>query len=422
MSPIDLVNDLQKLVVSTFSGEVTDPFEVYKAKHKISDLCLALLRSVQGPEEYTAILAESCQESSALNVITSLNVADHIAESPNGQLSLTELSKKVKADEQYLSVMLSSLAYHGYFVEVGGFGSQVYANNEFSNILLSETTHAKDGKSMKDAVGLAADDGAKSTTRLLEAATGKGKESSKTAANIAFGFDGSVFQWMSSPGNEWRGKRTAKAMVQLHGMANGEIGEDYSWEKLATPIIDIGGGIGSFEGVVLSAPKNRDLTFKIFDIEKTVEHAKKVWSGKPQWMQERVSFIAGDFMQSSPADSKIPTPAEGAGTYVIRHVLHDWNDDQVVTILTHVRNAMLGSPPPTTSTPPPRLLLVEMMLTETSSRFTRTTSLQLLSLSGGVTRTEVQFRKLIAQAGFIVENVTAVRGVDLIVELKPTPL
>lgn len=54
-----------------------------------------------------------------------------------------------------VGVMLSSLLYHGYFFEVGGFGSQVYANNEFSNVLLSETTHVKGPKSMKDAVGLA---------------------------------------------------------------------------------------------------------------------------------------------------------------------------------------------------------------------------------------------------------------------------
>jgi len=51
-------------------------------------------------------------------------------------------------------VALSSLIYHGYFIEVGNFGSQVYANNEFSKILLTEDTNAKGGKSMKDAVGL----------------------------------------------------------------------------------------------------------------------------------------------------------------------------------------------------------------------------------------------------------------------------
>ena len=57
MSPIELVNDLQKLVVSTYSGNVTDPLQLYKSKHRKSDLCLALLRSNQGPEEYTVILA-----------------------------------------------------------------------------------------------------------------------------------------------------------------------------------------------------------------------------------------------------------------------------------------------------------------------------------------------------------------------------
>jgi len=45
---------------------------------------------------------------------------------------------------------------------------------------------------------------------------------------------------------------------------------------------------------------------------------------------------------------------------------------------------MLGSP----ASIPPKLLLVEMILTEASSRFTRASSLQLLSLTGGVTRTE----------------------------------
>lgn len=46
-------------------------------------------------------------------------------------------------------------------------------------------------------------------------------------------------------------------------------------------------------------------------------------------MQDRLSFVAGDFMKPSPSDSKIPTAADGAGTYVIRHVLHDWDDSQV---------------------------------------------------------------------------------------------
>ncbi|KAF8057596.1 S-adenosyl-L-methionine-dependent methyltransferase [Lyophyllum atratum] len=413
-SPIDLVQKLQGLITSTYSGNISDPLELYKAKHTITNLCLSLLQAVQGPEEYTAILAESCQESSALNVITSLGVADHIAASSEGQLSLKELSKKTNADEKYLSVTLSALILHGYFIEVGQFGSQIYANNSFSDILRTDST-TQDGKSMKDAIGLSADDGAKATTRLLEAADLQ--SSGKTAANIAFGSSQSLFEWMHNPGNEWRGKRAGKAMVQLHSMANMGVGEDYSWETLKSPIVDVGGGIGSLQVMLFSVPKNKELSFVIFDLEKTVDHAKKAWGAKPQWMQDRVSFVAGDFMKPSPADSKIPTAAGGAGTYVIRHVLHDWSDPQVIEILKHVRNAMLEASSPAQT---PKLVVVEMMLTESSSRFTRTTSLQLLSLNGGITRTQVEFRRLFDEAGFAVESVHEVRGVDLIVELTPT--
>jgi len=50
---------------------------------------------------------------------------------------------------------------------------------------------------------------------------------------------------------------------------------DYPWEEQATPIIDIGGGMGSFEEMLLSIPKNNKLTFTIFDIDKTIENTRK---------------------------------------------------------------------------------------------------------------------------------------------------
>ena len=75
-SPVELVNNLQKLVVSAYSGGVTDPFELYKTKHSISDLCLALLRSVQGPEEYTAILAGRVAETSTC-ILTGIDLRFH---------------------------------------------------------------------------------------------------------------------------------------------------------------------------------------------------------------------------------------------------------------------------------------------------------------------------------------------------------
>ena len=72
-----------------------------------------------------------------------------------------------------------------------------------------------------------ADDGAKAAVHLLDAARQTG-EKKKTAANIAFNYSETLFEWMASFGNEWRGERASRAMVQLHEMANGGVGEGKS--------------------------------------------------------------------------------------------------------------------------------------------------------------------------------------------------
>lgn len=45
------------------------------------------------------------------------------------------------------------------------------------------------------------------------------------ASNIAFGFSGSIFEWMSTPEQAWRGKRVGTAMLQVNQTANAHIAE-----------------------------------------------------------------------------------------------------------------------------------------------------------------------------------------------------
>ena len=51
---------------------------------------------------------------------------------------------------------------------------------------------------------------------------------------------------------------------------------DYPWNKLVSPVVDVGGGIGSLEMMLLKDEKNASLRFVIFDIPETIENAKKV--------------------------------------------------------------------------------------------------------------------------------------------------
>ncbi|KAG6856819.1 hypothetical protein H0H87_000291 [Tephrocybe sp. NHM501043] len=376
---------------------------LYNAKITLQDLCDKLLQSALGRLEYTTLLAESCQESSALGFVGRLGIADIIGDRA---VTLDELSTSTGSDARFLSIALSCLSKHSYFEEVGGFGTQVYKNNELSNILREDHP-----ESVKDAVGFICDEGFKATSYLLEASKIPSDDANRLpAVNLAFGFNSTVFEWMAD--QEWRGHRMGKAMQQLHRMANGNVVFDYPWNQLASPVVDVGGGIGSLEIVLLQQKENAALSFKIFDIPTTVEHAKKTWAAQPESSASRVTFAPGNFLASS-EETCIP---RGLQTYLIRHVLHDWTDDQVVVILNNVRDAMLATPESGSGA---KLIVCEMLLRDSSARFVRTTSMQLLALNNGVTRTEIEMVKLIERSGFKVAKVHHMRAVDSIIEAIP---
>lgn len=139
----------------------------------------------------------------------------------------------------------------------------------------------------------------------------------------------------------------------------------------------------------------------------------QTWEARPVDIASHVSFTSGDFLAPTLEETRIP---QGHPTYLIRHVLHDWTDDQVIVILTNVRDAMLAN---LDSNIRPKLILCEILLRNSSPRFVRTTSMQLLALNNGVTRTEADILRLVELSGFKVENVHHMRAVDSIVEAVP---
>ena len=69
----------------------------------------------------------------------------------------------------------------------------------------------------------------------------------------------------------------------------------------------------------------------VFDRPETIISAEMVKESVFREIQTRVQFTAGDFFVTVP---------EGADLYLVKHVLHNWNDDQCVTILTNIRRVM----------------------------------------------------------------------------------
>ena len=95
-----------------------------------------------------------------------------------------------------------------------------------------------------------------------------------------------------------------------------------------------------------------------------------------------VTFVAGDVFATAP---------QGGDAYLIRHLLHDYEDEECLRILGHVRRAMR---------PDARVLVLEAPLpSDDSPGPGRWLDLQVMVLCGGRERTVEEYGRLFEQAG-----------------------
>lgn len=191
-----------------------------------------------------------------------------------------------------------------------------------------------------------------------------------------------------------------EAMEALTGPVQASVIEAYDFSK-ARIVVDVGGGYGSLLASILKAnPKVRGV---LFDIAPVIEAAR----GRIEaaHLTERCDSVAGDAFDAVPA---------GGDIYVLKWVLHDWDDELSIRILANCRCAMRADA---------RLLIVERVLPsrsgpEAASAFL--SDLNMLLLSGGVERTEEQYRALLAAAGFELRRVVPIASPHHLLEASPT--
>jgi hypothetical protein len=116
-------------------------------------------------------------------------------------------------------------------------------------------------------------------------------------------------------------------------------------------------------------------------------------------MRDRVTIEPGDFFKN------VPT---GADAYILSHIIHDWDEDQCLTILGNVRKAM---------NPASRLLLVEMVLPLGDTPHPgKMLDMTMLVSMGGQERTEVEYGALLSEAGFQLTRVVSTSSAASIME------
>jgi len=182
------------------------------------------------------------------------------------------------------------------------------------------------------------------------------------------------FDWLGENPDEAR--RFNRMMLEVHGPETPAIVAAYDFSKF-DHVVDVGGGNGSLLSAVLAAYPNCRAT--LFDMAEAIGAAKRGEGGP----LPGVDFVTGDvFTTSAPA---------GGDAYLIRHLMHDYDDADCVRILANVRRAMR---------PEARVLVLEAPLpSDDSPGPGRWLDLQVMVLCGGRERTVEEYAALFARAG-----------------------
>ena len=184
------------------------------------------------------------------------------------------------------------------------------------------------------------------------------------------------------------------AMTGIHGRESQAMLDVYDFSGIKC-LADVGGGNGSLLISILD--RHPQLHGMLFDLEHVVGRAQARLADSPS--ASRCRFVAGSFFEAV---------AAGADAYLLRHIIHDWDDDRAALILEHCRRAMPADG---------RLLVVECVIRPGNDfDFGKLLDLNMLVMPGGAERTEEEYARLFLRAGFELARIVPTRADVSVIE------
>jgi hypothetical protein len=173
--------------------------------------------------------------------------------------------------------------------------------------------------------------------------------------------------------------------------------EAYDFGRFTT-VVDVGGGNGTLLAQVLAA--HPSLQGLLFDQPHVVAGADRVL--QEAGVSDRCRVVAGSFFDAVP---------EGGDAYLLKHIIHDWEDEPATAILQSVRRAV---PPEGT------LLVIERVLGPPNADLAaKLGDLNMLVMPGGQERTLDEYAALFAGAGFRLVDATPTAAGVSVIEAAP---
>jgi hypothetical protein len=202
------------------------------------------------------------------------------------------------------------------------------------------------------------------------------------------GFDSvygqNTFEWFAS--NPAAARLFDEFQADVTRRQTAAVVDAYNWPA-AGRVADIGGG----NGTLLSAlfERHSGLRAILFDVPHVVEAAKSILSAH----RGRCEFVGGDFFKSIPV---------GADAYVLKYILHDWDDGRAREILATCHRAM---------SPEAKLLVIEDLVCGPNLPCeAKIGDINMLARTGGRNRTQAEYTALLEATRFTVTRVLPAGG------------
>ena len=187
------------------------------------------------------------------------------------------------------------------------------------------------------------------------------------------------------------------SMSSMTAATNEAIISLYDFSNFGT-VVDVGGGHGGLITSILN--RNPKVEGVLFDAPEVIEGARPKLEAAG--VSERCETVAGDFFKSVPA---------GGDAYVMKWIIHDWDDEKSITILRNCRSRMRANG---------RLILVDCVVPESDEpHFSKFIDLNMLVMTGGKERTAKEFEQLLGAAGFKLLRIIPTELPFSIVEAEP---
>lgn len=310
--------------------------------------------------------------SQALYVAAKLGIADLLVDGPK---RVDDLATAAGADASALYRVLRALASLGIFAEQD---NQVFALTPNAELLRSDVPN-----SLRDVAIFWGED-------WNWQVWGKILYSVRTGKSAWAQIHGEqVFDYFAK--NQEAARIFDRAMTSFSSVATKAVLEAYDFSEVKT-LVDIAGGQGRLlNGVLEAYPAMRGV---LFDLPHVIENAQR---------SDQLEFASGDFFVSVPA---------GGDAYMLKHIIHDWDDERAITILKNIRQAM---------NPDGRVLVLESVIADGNGQdFGKLLDIEMLVSPGGKERTAAEYEELFERAGLRLKRIIPTKSPYSVIEAVAT--